>query len=269
MVDDGSPDKSGEICERWAARDGRFKVVHQQNGGLSAARNTGIGMAKGQLLTFVDSDDYLAEGTLKPLVERMMHDEGISIIEYNAVKHAVGGGEASLGIADMEWQNVDDYWFRGHAYAHTYAWNKIYRREVFNGVLFPVGRNFEDVHTLPLLLQNVKGRVVTTSQGTYHYVENPNGITHNSSAADHESLLDAHINYLEAHREQMRHQPLPFVAEYYAHVLNIQITATSRYKVPVRLKRMDSYAGRWGIMSGNIPLLTRLKMLLARMFFES
>ena len=269
MVDDGSPDKSGEICERWVAKDKRFKVVHQQNGGLSAARNTGIGMVKGQLLTFVDSDDYLAEGTLKPLVERMMHDEGISIIEYNAVKHAVGGGEASLGIADMEWQNVDDYWFRGHAYAHTYAWNKIYRREVFNGVLFPVGRNFEDVHTLPLLLQNVNGRVVTTSQGTYHYVENPNGITHNSSAADHESLLDAHINYLEAHREQMKHQPLPFVAEYYAHVLNIQITATSRYKVPVRLKRMDSYAGRWGIMSGNIPLLTRLKMLLARMFFES
>ena len=72
MVDDGSPDKCGEICERWAASDSRFKVVHQQNSGLSVARNVGIGIAKGELLTFVDSDDYLAEGTLKPLVERMM-----------------------------------------------------------------------------------------------------------------------------------------------------------------------------------------------------
>ena len=85
MVDDGSPDKCGEICERWAASDSRFRVVHQQNSGLSATRNAGIGIAKGELLTFVDSDDYLAEGTLKPLVERMMSDESISILEYNVV----------------------------------------------------------------------------------------------------------------------------------------------------------------------------------------
>ena len=266
MVDDGSPDKCGEICERWAASDSRFKVVHQQNCGLSVARNVGIGIAKGELLTFVDSDDYLAEGTLKPLVERMMADESISILEYNVVKHVAGGGSVSLGIYDAEWQNVDDYWFKGHAYAHTYAWNKIYRREVFNGVSFPVGRNFEDVHTLPLLLQNVKGRVVTTSKGSYHYVENPNGITQNSNFDDHESLLDAHINYLETHRTEIMRQPLPLVAEYYAHVLNIQITATSRYKVPVRLLGMDRYAGRWCIMGGNIPFLTRLKMLFARVF---
>ena len=64
----------------------------------------------------------------------------------------------------------------------------------------------------------------------------------------------------------MIQQPLPLVAEYYAHVLNIQITATSRYKVPVRLLGMDRYAGQWCIMGGNIPFLTRLKMFFARVF---
>ena len=266
MVDDGSTDGCGNICEQWATRDSRFRVIHQPNSGLSAARNAGIVMAKGDLLTFIDSDDYIAEGTLKPLVECMMADDSISILEYSFTRHAIGDDTKSLDIADVEWDNVTDYWFQGRAYAHTYAWNKVFRRDVFNSVEFPVGKCFEDVHTLPMLLKNVKGKVVTTSQGTYHYVDNPKGITQNASAMDHKSLLEAHIDYLESHKEEMKRQPLSFVSEYYAHVLNIQITATSKYKVPVLLLGMDKYAGRWCILRGNIPFVTRLKMLFARVF---
>ena len=266
LVDDGSTDGSGEISDQWVAKDSHFKVVHQQNGGLSAARNTGVSIAKGDLMTFVDSDDFLAEETLPPLIERMLADKDISILEYSVVKHGISGRDVPLDIPYGSWKDVADYWFRGHAYAHAYAWNKVYRREVFDSVRFPVGKNFEDVHTLPLLLQNVKGRIVTTSHGSYHYVENPRGITQNSRAEDHESLLDAHISYLESHRDEMKTQPLSFVAEYYAHVLNIQITASSKYNVPVRLLGMDKYAGRWCILHGNIPLVTRLKMLFARVF---
>lgn len=266
MVDDGSTDGSGDICEQWATRDSRFRVIHQTNRGLSAARNTGIDMAKGDLLTFIDSDDYIVEGTLKPLVERMMADDDISILEYNVMRHVIGNGIKPLGIADSEWENIADYWFQGRAYAHAYAWNKVFRRDVFNGVTFPVGKCFEDVHTLPKLLANVKGRVVTTSHGTYHYVDNPKGITQNASAEDHRSLLEAHIDYLESHKEEMKRQPLSFVSEYYAHVLNIQITATSRYKVPVLLLGMDKYAGQWDIFCGNMSFPSRLKMLFARVF---
>ncbi len=266
MVDDGSTDGSGDICEQWATRDSRFRVVHQTNNGLSAARNTGIDMAKGDLLTFIDSDDYIAEGTLKPLVERMMADDDISILEYNVMRHVIGNGIKPLGITDSEWGTIADYWFQGRAYAHAYAWNKVFRRDVFNGVTFPVGKCFEDVHTLPKLLANVKGRVVTTSHGIYHYVDNPKGITQNASAEDHRSLLEAHIDYLESHKEEMKRQPLSFVSEYYAHVLNIQITATSRYKVPVLLLGMDKYSGQWGIFCGNMSFPSRLKMLFARVF---
>lgn len=266
MVDDGSPDKCGEICDRWAIRDKRFKAIHQPNGGLSAARNRGIDMAKGDLITFVDSDDYLAEGTLKPLVNRMMEDESIYILEYNVMKHTLDGGIRSLGITESEWQSGADYWFKGHAYTHTYAWNKIYRRQVFMEVRYPEGRNFEDVHTLPLLLDNVWGRVVTTSHGAYNYVENAAGITQTAKATDHRSLLDAHMCFLESHKDDMKSQPLSLVAEYYAHVLNIQITASVRHGVPVKLRGMDNYAGRWGIMRGNIAFSSRLKMIFARIF---
>lgn len=266
MVDDGSPDGCGEICDRWAAKDRRFKAVHQRNGGLSAARNTGIEQSVGDLLTFIDSDDYLAPDTLLPLLRLMQNDNDIDILEYNVVKHDGKGVEKSLGIGESEWYDVSDYWFRGHAYVHTYSWNKIYRRAVFSAVRFPVGKNFEDVHVLPLLLDNVKGKVVTTSHGAYHYIENPKGITQNAANEDYQSLLDAHISFLDSHCKGICSRDLDFFAEYYAHVLNIQITAFSRYGAAVRLRAMSDYAGRWRVRGVNLGIVTTMKIAFARLF---
>ncbi|MDD7318691.1 MAG: glycosyltransferase family 2 protein [Prevotella sp.] len=266
MVDDGSPDGCGEICDRWAEKDSRFKVLHRSNGGLSAARNSGIERAVGDLLTFVDSDDYLAPGTLLPLLRRMQDDEAIDILEYDVVKHDGNGMERSLGIGEAVWHDAAEYWFRGRAYAHAYSWNKIYRRAVFSAVRFPVGKNFEDVHILPLLLENAKGKVVTTSHGAYHYVENPKGITHNATNEDYRSLLDAHVRFLEGHRSEMCGNDGNHFAEYYAHVLNIQITAFADYGAEVRLRGMNSYVGRWTGMGAGIGFVSWLKMMFARLF---
>ena len=80
LVDDGSPDHCPELCDMWATKDSRITVIHQRNGGLSAARNAGINRAQGDYLTFIDSDDYIGEGTLEAVMSRL--DDSIDLIEY-------------------------------------------------------------------------------------------------------------------------------------------------------------------------------------------
>ena len=71
LVDDGSPDRCPQLCDEWARRDSRIRVVHKPNGGLSDARNAGIDIATGDYIAFVDSDDWIADDTYAPLLERM------------------------------------------------------------------------------------------------------------------------------------------------------------------------------------------------------
>lgn len=210
LVDDGSPDASPALCDRWAARDGRVRVVHQTNGGLSDARNAGLAVATGELVTFVDSDDFLAPDTYAPLLEAMTAD--VDIVEYPAVLFYGSGRQTELALEEHVYDDKTDYWLRGRAYAHAYAWNKIYRRSLFAQVRFPRGKVFEDAHTLPLLLERAR-RVKTTCKGLYYYCDNPSGITATASGEDMESLLQAHLAHWDVTAD----------AAYYLHVLNLQL----------------------------------------------
>lgn len=83
LVDDGSPDRCGEICEEYAAIDPRIRVIHRKNGGLSAARNTGIDAARGDYLSFIDSDDYILPGYLSSLYALLQSAEGCKVSQVN------------------------------------------------------------------------------------------------------------------------------------------------------------------------------------------
>ena len=86
LVDDGSPDRCGEICDQWAEKDHRIRVIHKSNGGLSDARNAGISQAKGEWLSFVDSDDWIAEDMLETLYRLAIdHDAEISCSNFSRV----------------------------------------------------------------------------------------------------------------------------------------------------------------------------------------
>ena len=87
LVDDGSPDRCPALCDGWAAKDPRVRVVHKENGGLSDARNAGIDIATGTYVTFVDSDDYLADNTYRPLMDRLEETGDIDILEYPVYVH--------------------------------------------------------------------------------------------------------------------------------------------------------------------------------------
>lgn len=210
LVDDGSPDRCPQLCDEWAARDGRIEVVHKQNGGLSDARNAGLEVAEGELITFVDSDDFIARDTYSEVIGQMRPDT--DIIEYPIHCHYGAERQSLLKFEPKVYTSNNDYWFRGKAYTHSYMCNKIFRRTVFDGVRFPVGRVFEDAATLPLLLGGAR-KVQTTHSGLYLYCDNNTGITATARGEDLRQLLMAHLDHWDVMASD----------DYYLHVLNIQI----------------------------------------------
>ena len=215
LVDDGSRDRSGAICDEYAGRDSRIRVIHKGNGGLSSARNAGIDIAHGDYITFIDSDDFLGDNTLSILMTRLSAHPDYDILEYPVCWHYGGPDQTTIKFGAREYSDMKKYWLEGKAYAHTFAWNKIYVRRLFEHVRFPDGQLFEDVYTLPLLLKQAK-LIATTEEGVYYYTSNPDGITHHPGNGI-TSLLDTHIRQLQdlGLTEEL--------SEYYAHVLNIQL----------------------------------------------
>lgn len=210
LVDDGSPDCCPHLCNEWAARDARITVVHKTNGGLSDARNMGMYYARGQFITFVDSDDYLEKDTYPKVLAAM--DDDTDIIEFPVCRYGGPERQQHLTFSPKSYRDMTAYWLQERAYKHTYAWNKVYRRTLFDSVRFPVGRVFEDVVTLPCLLKLAR-KVQLTDQGLYFYCENSEGITANASGDDLRQLLSAHLDNWDVTQDDV----------YYLHVLNIQI----------------------------------------------
>lgn len=230
LVDDGSPDGCPEMCDEWAGKDSRISVIHKQNGGLSDARNAGIKRATGEYITFVDSDDYLDAETY----ERVMAvAEGCDMVEYPIFCHYGDRNQQLLKPGEHDYERAEDYWLEGHAYEHSYACNKVYRRELFAGVSYPVGRVFEDMATLPQLV--AKARCIrTTDGGRYYYVENDEGITATATGSQLEMLLEAHIEAMRQWTDD----------RYYMHVLNIQLdVARLTRKAPILPQRHIAWTG--------------------------
>ena len=213
LVDDGSPDGASALCDEWAQKDSRIRVIHKSNGGLSDARNAGLDMAKGEYVTFVDSDDYLATDSYERVMKAM--NEDCDIMEFPIFTHYGSKRQLMVSMGQHVFRDAKNYWLNGRAYEHSYACNKIFRRHLFDGTRFPVGRVFEDMGTLPLLVR--KARLIqTTDQGCYYYTENPEGITNTASGQELAMLLEAHLAAMKQWDDD----------RYYMHVLNIQLDVT-------------------------------------------
>lgn len=209
LVDDGSPDSCPQRCDEWAERDSRIHVIHQPNNGLSAARNAGIDKARGDCITFVDSDDYLDTDTYRRLMPLM---EQADIVEFPLYRFYGSQRQHVVNFQDRDYTDMEEYWLKEHAYEHCYAWNKVYRRTLFGQTRFPVGEVFEDTATLPLLLAKAQ-RLTTTTQGMYYYCANDKGITATASGKELNMLLENHLKIL----------PHWCDSRYYMHVINIQL----------------------------------------------
>lgn len=200
LVDDGSTDDSGDICDQYAAYDDRIKVIHQENGGLSAARNTGIEAANGDYIGFVDSDDYI--GLL-----HLLKENNLDIIEFTAFRDKNGAIIEGCNDGKLEIFDKDDALRLAMHDCFVAAWSKLYKRSAIGDVRFPIGRKFEDTATSYLYVAN-SNRVGHINRCYYYYRLNPNSITQTSF--DPKSRWDFVIGYEERLQYAINHH-LPYV----------------------------------------------------------
>lgn len=216
LVDDGSTDESSTKCESWAKKDNRIEVVHQKNKGLSAARNAGLDKAKGDLVTFVDSDDFVQDGTYAILIEKLDQHPEYDILEFPVFIGFGSKDEHPLKLKDECFNSLPDYWVRGGGFSHAYAWNKIYRKSIFDEVRFPEGRVFEDVQTIPEIFKHCKC-LATTKQGLYYYCVNENGITAKAGGEHIRMLLEGYMKVVGQYPEVINDDA------FYIDLLNTQL----------------------------------------------
>lgn len=172
LVDDGSPDGCGKICDEYAKKDSRIKVIHKSNGGLSDARNVGIDTATGDWLMFLDSDDWLHPETIKNLYdEAIKNDASVSMCGFGRT-----AGENPVVDTEKraELWTPKKLWLEERVTATT-AWAKLYQKKCFEHVRYPVGKLHEDEFVTYRILF-AQEKVAFINQPYYAYFTNPNGI---------------------------------------------------------------------------------------------
>ena len=179
LVDDGSPDSCGAICERYAQECDKVKVIHKKNGGLSSARNAGIAAARGEYITFVDSDDAVAEGTYYYNMHILQSNPDIDILEYPVNKYYESPRSEIISFTPEKVKgnsNVFKDWIKRKGYNHCFAWNKIYRADMFMFIRYPEGEVFEDILVTPQLFEGSEN-VYYSGYGFYYYYDHPESIS--------------------------------------------------------------------------------------------
>lgn len=172
LVDDGSPDRCPAICDEAAERDARVRVIHQANQGLSAARNAGIEAARGAWLSFVDSDDYIAPQFYEKLYQTAQRTDADCVMcsVQNVDESGKPIDSALMRVADevKTGQEVLRKIGRDDVTPYLTAWNKLYRRKLFNTLRYPAGRQNEDVFVFAELFCQVQ-RAVCVAEPLYFY----------------------------------------------------------------------------------------------------
>lgn len=148
LVDDGSSDSSPSMCDEYARQDSRIKVIHKRNGGLSDARNAGLSVATGSYIGYVDSDDWIEPNMYERMYKAcIQNDAQIAVCKYKAVfkdRTIDKGSDETVVLSREELLNI--YIFEHKKYViYNSVWSKLFKRELVEDMLFPVGRNSEDI----------------------------------------------------------------------------------------------------------------------------
>lgn len=194
LVDDGSKDNSGKICDEYAARDNRIRVIHKENGGLSDARNKGLDNAAGKYFMFVDSDDYISDDMTECLYKNILKENAdIAACNYRYIFES--GEEKDFSTENKaEVLNANEIFYnrkneRNYGF-WTVAWNKLYKAETFKNLRFRFGRYHEDEFWANDIYQ-MDIKVVTVSESLYYYRQRDNSIMGNTNIRKCFDIIEA------------------------------------------------------------------------------
>ncbi len=258
LVDDGSTDNSASIADNYSLQNDNIICYHKNNGGLSDARNYGIKHALGEYITFVDSDDTVMPNTYTTLLQQLQQHPEYDILEYAVLQNPGRYNEVLFSPSDHVFNDPLD-WLSYKGYEHCWAWNKIYRKELFDGIGFTLNRKYEDVLILPALFAK-HPTIATTSKGTYAYYYNEAGIAAKDNNDGLSELLKAEMEVTQAlginTREKRFHRLYlnMFTAQLYSY------RKTSKLLLWAQRINIDKYGGKSDLIKSILLSVFGLKI---------
>ncbi|MBV1709533.1 MAG: glycosyltransferase [Erysipelothrix sp.] len=174
LVDDGSPDRCGQICDEFEKKDNRIIVIHKQNGGLSDARNSGISIARGKYIIFLDSDDWMHKECIDKLYNlSCKHNAEISVCGFvRTFTEYVPNSLTDLTLKTFSNIEALEYLVDDSSASLVVAWGKLYDKKLFDNIKYPFGKIHEDEFVAHLLIYESKKIVYSSEQLIYYWQRN-------------------------------------------------------------------------------------------------
>lgn len=227
LIDDGSTDKSSEICDDFLKVDKRIKVFHKTNGGLSDAKNFGIKKSKGKYVTFVDADDWIEKNMYETMLLKMKECDADISICGRFIDYENGKSVKWYNCNELEMTKEQSLIYLNSFYNFDMAsWDKIYKKDLFDEIEFPYGKKCEDAYTTYLLFSKCN-KVIYVPICFYHYFQRTGSISRNS---------EINMDYIYAAIEQMKYINFNFPNISYVGETNYVFSVKSMYQVAVERK---------------------------------
>ena len=233
LVDDGSPDNSGVICDEYAQKDSRIKVIHKENGGLSSARNVGLDIASGEYISFIDSDDYISPRFVEIMYE-VSQKYNLEIVQCSFTRNEaeISNDECGDGEYDIEILSGEQALERLNniKYYETYviACNKLYKTKIYKNLRFPFGKVNEDAFTAYLAFDRCS-KIAILSDKMYYYRIYPSSIMQKPfSIKRYDALIacENEANYFKKNKRKILYESTLVI---YQHILKNLYISTFRY----------------------------------------
>lgn len=245
LIDDGSTDGSSLLCDEWAKRDSRVVVIHKENGGVSSARNIGLEIFKGDYLTFVDPDDFLAPDTYAPNLDFLMKHPEVDILQFPYCNYVsdnqITDYHRPSPILLVGSKQIFKNWWSGSPLEYV-IWNKIYKRYLWNEVRFVVGHISEDTCLVPMFVNNSKS-VYISNQGLYYYQRGrENSYTYQYSFDKHLDLFNAHVSIYKCFKQfpdMTSEKVLAFTRLFRRLITAKQVDPTADINIPLKVIKQN------------------------------
>lgn len=213
LVNDGSADNSGEICDQYAERDKRISVIHKENGGVSSARNVGIKKSKGEYICFIDADDYMEKSMIETMVH-YMHTSQSDIVSCGVNWVDEDGNTLSIKCGDECVLNQPDAikCLLTNGIIREQVWDKLYKREVIHNVRFVEGKKIDDVFWTYRAIGNAR-KIAVIKDALYFY-------TQRSSSVMGAGYQDYWMQTLEAYQKRC-----DYISEAFPEVYDVSVSS--------------------------------------------
>lgn len=271
LVDDGSPDACGAICDEWKKKDTRIKVVHKENGGLSDARNAGLAVATGKYVSFIDSDDYVELTFIEKLytaltgvgadvaecATRYVDEDGTQL----KLRESQDGAFDTVTALQMLIQEQGLY---------QTVWNKLYRKEVIEGILFAKGKYNEDEFWTYKIFDRAK-KIVSIAEPLYNYLQRGSsiiGVGYNIRRLDGLEALFERMQYLAKYTQLCNLLRQSFALESLWHLQSVMRALKGEQKQQTVKKIVDYIKSTPKVKRKELTLNTKYKFWYGFLYFS-